>query len=94
MLDEIRLVEEIAVETIVVDFKNEETGLTEEIEIPLSITANDLIYALNNAYTLGISSENILEYYLCSENPIAFLRGEKMLSDFGLRDGSVIIFKR
>ena len=62
--------------------------------MPLSITANDLIYALNNAYELGLNSENVFEYYLCSEKPIAFLRGEKTLADFGLRNGSVIIFKR
>lgn len=81
-------------ETIVVEFCNKNNGVTEEIEIPLSITANDLIYALNYAYDLKLNSEDVFEYYLCSENPVAFLRGEKTLSDFGLRNGSVIIFKR
>lgn len=81
-------------ETAIVEFKNGNSSYSEEIEVPLSITANDLIYALNNAYELGLNSENVFEYYLCSENPIAFLRGEKTLADFGLRNGSVIIFKR
>lgn len=81
-------------ETIVVTFKDIKNKYTEELEIPLSITANDLIYALNHAYSLGLNSENVFSYYLCAENPIAFLRGEKTLHDFGLRNGSVIIFKR
>lgn len=81
-------------EKAIVEFINEDSKYKEEIEIPLSITANDLIYALNNAYDLGLNSENVFEYYLCSENPIAFLRGEKSLEDFGIRNGTTIIFKR
>ena len=80
--------------TIIVEFKNINTNTTEELEIPNSITANDLIYALNNAYNLGLNSENVVDYYLCSENPIAFLRGEKTLDEFGIRNGSIIIYKR
>ncbi|MDY5912423.1 MAG: hypothetical protein SPJ62_10570 [Inconstantimicrobium porci] len=46
-----------------------------DLEIPLDITANDLVYALNKAYNLGIDISNIKECYLKSENPIALLRG-------------------
>lgn len=81
-------------ETAIVEFINKNSNYAEEIEIPLSITANDLIYALNNAYELGLNKENVFEYYLSSENPIAFLRGEKALTDFGLRNGTIIIYKR
>lgn len=81
-------------DTIIVNFLNLNNGTEDEIEIPLSITANDLIYALSATYNLGLNSEDVFGYYLCSENPIAFLRGEKTLSDFKLRNGSKIIYKR
>lgn len=81
-------------ENVVVIFENKNKKTVEEIEIPLNITANDLIYALNSAYDLKLNSEDVFDYYLCAENPIAFLRGEKKLSDFGLRQGTVIIYKR
>lgn len=81
-------------ETVVVEFRNENTGYVSEIEVPLYITANELLYALNEAYKLGIEMADSKERYLCAENPIAFLRGNKKLVDFGLRNGSVIVFKR
>lgn len=81
-------------DSAVIEFKNENTGYKSEIEIPLSITANDLLNALNNAFNLGIEMSDTKERYLCAENPIAFLRGNKKLSDFGLRNGSIVIFKR
>lgn len=81
-------------DTAIVEFRNENTGFKEEIEIPLFITANDLIYALNSAYDLKISNGESGEHYLCSENPIAFLRGNKKLEEYGLRNGTIIVFKR
>lgn len=63
-----------------------------DLEIPLDITANDLVYALNKAYNLGIDISNIKECYLKSENPIALLRGNKSLREFGIRNGSIIVF--
>lgn len=64
-----------------------------DLEIPLDITANDLVYALNKAYNLGIDISNIKECYLKSENPIALLRGNKTLREFGIRNGSIILFR-
>lgn len=80
--------------TAIVDFKNLDNGLTVELEIPLDITANDLSLALNQAYQLGMDTENIFSCYLVAENPIAFLRGNKTLEEFGIRNGSIIIYKR
>ena len=34
-----------------------------DLEVPLNITANDLVTALNSAYHLGINTENIMECY-------------------------------
>lgn len=79
-------------EKVIVDFLNYEKKVKNEIEIPLDITANDLIVALNQAYNLEMDIDNIFNCYLISENPIAFLKGNKELYKFGIRNGSKIIF--
>ena len=63
-----------------------------DLEVPLDITANDLVVALNTAYELGIDTNNVKNCYLKAENPIALLKGNKLLSDFGVRNGTVINF--
>jgi len=63
-----------------------------DLEIPLYITANDLVIALNTAYDLGIDISDIKNCYLKAENPIALLRGNKKLSEYELHDGSIINF--
>ena len=65
-------------------------GLCVDLDIPLNITANDLIIALNSAYQLGISTDSIQECFLRCENPIALLRGNRTLETFGVRNGSVL----
>lgn len=65
-------------------------GVSVDIEVPLDITANDLVVALNSAYQLGIDTSNIKNCYMKAENPIALLRGNKTLAEFGIRNGSVI----
>lgn len=79
---------------ITVFFENLEAKTTTELEIPTDITANDLVLALNSAYDLGMDTDNIFHCYLVSENPIAFLRGNRRLSDFGIHHGTRIIFQR
>lgn len=81
-------------EKVTVVFENKETGLAMELEIPTNISANDLVLALNNIYELDMDTENIFDCYLVSENPIAFLRGNKLIADFGIHNGSKIIYKR
>lgn len=79
-------------ETAIVMFKMIRKNLSLDLEIPLNISANELVEALNTAYDLGIDVSDIKNCYLKSENPIALLKGNKTLFEFGLRDGSVIIF--
>lgn len=63
-----------------------------DLEIPLSISANDLVGALNSAYNLGIDTTDIKNCYLKMERPIALLKGNKSLAEFGMRNGSIINF--
>ena len=77
-------------EKIVVIFNIVKKGMSFDIEIPVKITARELIIGLNEAYNLGIDTSDINQCYLKSENPIALLRGNKELKDYGLRNGSII----
>ena len=43
---------------------------------------------------LQIDEANENECYMACEQPIAFLKGNRMLEDFGVRNGSTIIFGR
>lgn len=63
-----------------------------DLEVPLSISANDLVMALNAAYELNIDVSDMKNCYLKAEKPIILLRGNKTLAEFGLRNGSVINF--
>lgn len=65
-----------------------------DLEVPLNITAIELIQALNSAYSLGVSQDNLAESYLKCENPIALLRGNKTLEEMGIHNGSKISFEK
>ena len=58
--------------------------------MPLDISANELVNALNTAYELGIDTTDIKNCYLKAEKPVALLRGNKTLREFGIRNGSII----
>ena len=81
-------------EKAVVEFISQDKKIHVDLEIPLGITANDLVLALNEAYDLGIDTDDISNCYLAAENPIVFLRGNKTLKEFGIRNGSYIIYRR
>lgn len=81
-------------EKAIVEFINKNDNRKTELEIPINITANDLIIALNKAFNLEMDIDNIFNCYLVAENPIAFLHGNKDLSEYGIRNGTKIIFKR
>lgn len=77
-------------ETAIIILNITKRNFTVDLEVPLDITANDLVNALNTAYELGIDTSDIKNCYLKAENPIALLKGNKTLAEFGLRNGSVI----
>lgn len=65
-----------------------------DLEIPLDISANDLVAALNTAFNLGIDTGDIKNCYFQAERPIALLKGNKSLAEFGVRNGTIIYFTR
>ena len=67
-------------------------GEEHDLEIPLDITANDLVTALNSAYQLGIDTTDMKQCYLKTERPIALLKGNKVLSEYGIMNGTKIIY--
>ena len=71
--------------TIVV---NDITGCTYDIETPIDISAQELISGLHK----GLNHAGSLPKAIRSENPLAFLYGDRLLSDYGLRDGTTIYF--
>lgn len=77
---------------VVVVFRMVKRKKTVDIDIPLDISANDLVLALNSAYELGINLNDLKNCYLQAENPIALLRGNRSLREFGLRNGTKICF--
>lgn len=79
-------------ETVTTVFNMTKRNVVKDIEIPLYITANELVVALNEAYNLKIDTNNVKNCYLKAEKPIALLRGNKTLAEFGVRNGTVIYF--
>lgn len=61
-----------------------------DLDIPLTITANELMTALNQAYQLGMDTDNMSDCYLSAEYPTALLRGEKLLKDYHIMNGTKI----
>lgn len=79
-------------ETVIIILDLVKRKKTVDLEVPLNITANELVNALNTAYGLGVNTDDIKNCYLKSERPIALLRGNRTLEEFGVRDGTVIRF--
>ncbi len=75
---------------IVIVFNILKRNVSFDLEIPLDITTRDLVVGLNQAFDLGIDITDIKQCYLKAENPIMLLRGNKLLSDYRLRNGSII----
>lgn len=65
-----------------------------DLEIDPDISALELFNGLNEAFGWGIEASDIQNSYLSMENPIALLRGNKKLGEFGIRNGSVIHYIR
>lgn len=79
-------------EKAIILFRLAKSGKVFDLEVPLDITANEFVLAMNSAYRLNINTSDIKNCYLSAENPIVLLRGNKTLAEFGVRNGTVINF--
>lgn len=77
-------------EKAIIIFNIIKKNISVDLEVPLDISANELVNALNTAYELGIDTTDMKNCYLKAEKPIALLRGNKTLGEFGIRNGSII----
>lgn len=77
-------------ETVIIVLNIKKRNVCVDVEVPLNISANELVIALNSGYDLGIDTTNIKNCYLKAENPIVLLKGNRTLAEFGIRNGSVI----
>ena len=66
---------------------------TYDLEVPLDISAGELCSALFEMY-MPDKKEGVAQHYLRAERPIALLRGERTLRDYGVRDGTLINMTR
>lgn len=80
--------------TIIVVFERKLKNQYFDIEVPINITANELIYGLNKGLNLGLDLSDSTQCYLCTENPIALIKGNVELSELGLHDGTHICFNK
>lgn len=79
---------------VIVQFQMHKRERTVDLELPLDMTARELLVALNQAYALGVAVDQMAQCYLSCEFPTALLRGNRTLREIGLRDGSIIHFTR
>ena len=63
-------------------------GKTRDIEAPLDISARELIRGLHSA----LNHTGPCPAALRCENPVVFLTGDRLLSTYGLRNGSNLYF--
>ncbi len=76
----------------IIIFKITKRDFEVDLEIPLDISANDLVNGLNTAFDLGIDVSDVKNCYLKAERPIALLKGNKTLEEYGVRNGTIIYY--
>lgn len=81
-------------EKVIVIFHHVKKNESFDLELPVDIGANELILALNQGLELGIDTKDIAQRYLKATNPIALLKGNKTLAEYGIRHGSEIWYER
>lgn len=74
--------------TVILNFMSDNRQY--DIITPLHITAKEFVLAVNEAYRLGIDTDDISKCYLRCENPIVLLKGDTTLKQYGIHNGSII----
>lgn len=76
-----------------VEFHDGSRNRTVDVEIPLFLTANELVIALAKAYDLPLNTEDPHQVYMRAENPIALLSGQQTLEHLGIANGTRIFYE-
>lgn len=61
-----------------------------ELEIPLNVSVKEISIAIFKALNID-DNKSVTGYYLKTENPTCFLKGNDILSSYGISSGSKII---
>lgn len=75
----------------VVTVKIEGTDEEYELEIPTDVTVKEICAALSKALKLEERKIKISGYYIKTENPICFLKGNDVLKKYNIASGTTII---
>ena len=75
--------------SIVVEFRWGNNS--KDIEVPLNITCDELIHALNYGIGLGIDERDTRSYSIASTNPRIYVGGSATIEEIGLLDGSILV---
>lgn len=84
----------MADKTVVVILKLHKRKEEFDLELPLDITANELFHAVNEAFLLEEDESVLANCYLQAENPIALLKGNHTLEEYGIRNATIIHYTR
>lgn len=66
------------------------TSISRDLEIPIDISVKEICAVLSKTLNLEENRINITGYYLKTENPICFLKGNDILKKFNVSDGTKI----
>ena len=61
-----------------------------DIEIPLDISVYELVTALKETFQLPIKAESMYDCHIRTENPIGFFRGNQILAECRIMNGTII----
>lgn len=75
---------------VTIIFNNTKEKKKIDIEVPLDITANELIKVINEVFDLKMDLNDKTKCYLKAEKPIVLLKGNKTLQDLGIHNGTII----
>ena len=77
-------------DTAVIQFRMEDKKKEVDLEVPLDITAQEFLLALNECYHLGMDTNQPENLYMRMEYPIALLMGTRTLKKYGVRTGTIV----
>ena len=63
---------------------------SKDVEVPLNITCDELIHALNLGIGLGLDERNTASYRLTASNPPILIGGAKAIEEIGLLEGAIL----